>query len=318
MLDQLTSLQVFCEVVDAGGFSAAANRLSMSAPMVSKHIAQLEGKLGARLLHRTSRRQSLTEAGTVYYEQCRAALDMLQAGQATIGQGMQLPRGQLKLSAPVWCANRRFARLLADYRGKYPEVLIDIRLENRKVDLVAEGFDLALRATREPSPSLIARPICPVPFRLVAAPAFLKRCGTPRTPQELAQFDAIVPSYVDINGLEIHGPTGKTKARFKAAMKSDDTTLSFHAVHAGLGIAYLPDWLVADDLATRKLTRLLPDHDVPSVTLFAVYTSRRYILPKLRSFIDFLSEALGPAAEADASKSGSMVHLPKRGLPRRL
>lgn len=295
MLDQLTSLQVFCEVVDVGGFSAAAARLAMSAPMVSKHIAQLEGKLGARLLHRTSRRQSLTEAGTAYYEQCRAALDILQVGQAAVGQGSQLPRGQLKLSAPVWCANPRFARLLAQYRHQYPDVLVDIRLENRKVDLVAEGFDLALRATREPSPTLIARPICPVPFRLVATPAFLRRFGTPRTPHDLAQLDAIVPSYVDLNGLEIQGPAGKSKARFKAALKSDDTTLSFHAVHAGLGIAYLPDWLVADDLATRKLTRLLPDHEVPSVTLFAVYTSRRYILPKLRSFIDFLSQSLGPA-----------------------
>lgn len=301
MLDQLTSLQVFCEVVDAGGFSAAASRLSMSAPMVSKHIAQLEGKLGARLLHRTSRRQSLTEAGTAYYEQCHAALDMLQAGQAAIGQGSQLPRGQLKLSAPVWCANPRFARLLAQYRQKYPDVLVDIRLENRKVDLVAEGFDLALRATREPSPTLIARPICPVPFRLVAAPAFLKHVGMPRTPHDLAQLDAIVPSYVDINGLEIQGPAGKSKARFKAVMKSDDTTLSFHAVHAGLGIAYLPDWLVADDLATGKLTHLLPDHEVPSVTLFAVFTSRRYMLPKLRSFIDFLSVSLGPAQPPIAS-----------------
>ena len=295
MLDQLTGLQVFCEVVDAGGFSAAANRLSMSAPMVSKHVAQLEGKLGARLLNRSSRRLSLTEAGTVYYEQCRAALDTLQAAQATIGQGTQVPRGQLKLSAPVWCANRRFALLLEQYHRRYPDVLVDIRLENRKVDLVAEGFDMALRATREPSPALIARTICPVQFRLVASPAFLKRAGTPRTPQDLAQLDAIVPSYVDINGLELQGPTGKAKARFKAALKSDDTTLSFHAVHAGLGIAYLPDWLVADDLAARKLTRLLPDYELPSVTLFAVYTSRRYMLPKLRSFIDFLGESLGDA-----------------------
>lgn len=295
MLDQLTSLQVFCEVVDAGGFSAAASRLAMSAPMVSKHIAQLEGKLGARLLHRTSRRQSLTEVGTAYYEQCHAALDMLQAGQAAIGQGRQSPRGQLKLSAPVWCANPRFARLLTEYRRLYPEVLVDIRLENRKVDLVAEGFDLALRATREPSPTLIARPICPVPFRLVAAPDFILRCGMPLVVHDLAQLDAIVPSYVDINGLEMHGPDGRSKARFKAAIKSDDTTLSFHAVHAGLGIAYLPDWLVGDDLATGKLIPLLPHYEVPSVTLFAVYTSRRYMLPNLRSFIDFLSASLGPA-----------------------
>ncbi len=296
MLDQLMGLRVFCEVVEAASFSLAANRLSMSAPMVSKHVAQLERKLGARLLHRTSRRLSLTEAGTVYYEQCRLALDTLQAAEASVGQGTQVPRGQLKVSAPVWCANKHFARILAAYRVTYPDVLVDIRLENRKVDLVAEGFDLALRATRELSPMLIARPICPLLFHLVAAPAYLKRHGVPRRPADLAGLGAIVPSYVDISGLELLGPGGKVKTPLTAVMKSDDTTLTYHMVHAGAGLAYLPDWLVADDLAGRRLVRLLPDLAAPPLTLFAVYTSRQYMLPKLRSFIDFLTESLGPAA----------------------
>ncbi len=295
MLDRLVGLQVFCEVVEAGGFSAAADRLSMSASMVSKHLAQLERTLGARLLHRTSRRLSLTEAGTVYHEQCRLALDTLLAAEAHIGQGTHTPRGQLKVSAPVWCANRRFAEMLTAYRAKYPEVVVDIRLENRKVDLVAEGFDLALRATREPSPMLIARPICPVQFHLVATAAFLKRHGVPRKPADLAGLGAIVPSYLNINALEIHGAGVKAKAALAAVMKSDDTTLTYHAVHAGLGLAYLPDWLVSDDLAARRLVRLLPNYSAPPLTLFAVYTSRQYMLPKLRSFIDFLSESLGPA-----------------------
>ena len=296
MLDRLTGLQVLCEVVEAGGFSAAAKQLSISAPMVSKHVAQLEQSLGARLLNRTSRRLSLTEAGTVYYEQCRIALDTLQAAQEAVGQGTVVPRGLLKVSAPVWCANRRFARVLAAYREKCPDVVIDIRLENRKVDLVAEGFDLALRATREPSPMLIARPICPVPFYLVASPAYLKRHGTPDQPADLTALGAIVPSYLNLNGLEILGAGAKGKVALTAVMKSDDTTLTYHAVHAGLGLAYLPDWLVSDDLAAGKLIRLLPDHHGPEVTLFAVYTSRQYMLPKLRSFIDFLSHSLGAGA----------------------
>jgi DNA-binding transcriptional LysR family regulator len=292
MLDQLTSLKVFCEVVDANSFSAAADRLSMSAPMVSKHVAQLEKSLGARLLHRTSRRLSLTEAGAVYHEQCRAALDSLQVAEASIGHSTQTPRGQLKLSAPVWCANRRFAEILCAYREKYPEVMVDIRLENRKVDLAAEGFDLALRATREPSANLIARPLCPVPFLLVASPAYLKRQGTPQVPEDLAQLGLIAPSYLNIEGMEIQGPGGKARVRSTVVMKSDDTTLSYHAVHSGLGFAYLPEWLVADDVAAGQLVHVLPQHSAPCPTLFAVYTSRQYLLPKLRSFIDFLGDAL--------------------------
>lgn len=297
MLDRLVGLQVFCEVVEARGFSAAAERLSMSAPMVSKHIAQLELTLGARLLHRTSRRLSLTEAGTVYHEQCRLALDTLQAAEAAVGQGTQVPRGHLKVSAPVWCANRRFARILADYTARYPDVVIDIRLENRKVDLVAEGFDLALRATREPAPMLIARPICPIPFCFVATPAYLKRHGKPRLPEDLGRLGAITPTYTKLDFVDMQGPGGKSRASLTTVMKSDDTTLTYHAVHAGLGMAFLPEWLVADDVAARRLTRLLPNHLAASPTLFAVYTSRQYLLPKLRTFIDFLSASLGdPAA----------------------
>jgi DNA-binding transcriptional LysR family regulator len=300
MLDQLTSLKVFCEIVEANSFSVAAERLSMSAPMVSKHVAQLEKGLGARLLHRTSRHLSLTEAGAVYFEQCKAALDTLQGAEASIGRSTQTPRGQLKLSAPVWCANRRFAEILFAYREKYPEVLVDIRLENRKVDLAAEGFDLALRATREPSAHLIARPLCPVPFLLVASPAYLKRHGTPQVPEDLARLGLIAPSYLNIDGMEIQGPGGKARVRSTVVMKSDDTTLSYHAVHAGLGFAYLPEWLVADDVAGGGLVRVLPHHSAPCPTLFAVYTNRHYLLPKLRSFIDFLGEALTQGAARSA------------------
>ncbi len=296
MLDRLTGLQVLCKVVETASFSAAAQQLSISAPMVSKHVAQLEQSLGARLLNRTSRRLSLTEAGSIYYEQCRIALDTLQAAQEAIGQGIQVPRGLLKVSAPVWCANRRFTQMLAGYREKCPDVVIDIRLENRKVDLVAEGFDLALRATREPSPMLIARPICPVPFHLAASPAYLQRHGTPNQPTDLTALGSIMPSYLNLSGLEILGPEAKGKVTLTAVMKSDDTTLTYHAVHAGVGIAYLPDWLISDDLAAGTLVRLLPDHDGPEITLFAVYTSRQYMLPKLRSFIDFLSQSLGAEA----------------------
>jgi DNA-binding transcriptional LysR family regulator len=297
-MDQLTSLRVFREVVEAGSFAAAAERLGMSAPMASKRLAQLERTVNARLLHRTSRHLSLTEAGGAYYEQCRQALDILDAAQAAVCHGAEGVRGQLKVSAPVWCANARFAQALAEYRRRFPEVVVDMHLANRKVDLVSDGYDLALRATHEPSQALIARSLCPINFRLVASPAYLKRHARASRSGDAAAkpatFDAVVPSYVDLDAL-VKSPHGLPRVRLNAVMRSDDTTLTYHAVRAGMGVAFLPEWLVDADLAARRLVAVpVPVNSArpPTTTLFAVYTSRQYMAPKLRSFIDFMSEAL--------------------------
>jgi len=293
-MDRLTSLRVFREVVESGSFVAAAERLAISAPMASKHVAQLEKSLGARLLHRSSRHLSLTEAGQAWYAQSSRALDLLDAAQSAIGQTHEVPRGQLKVSAPVWCATPRFAAVLAGYRERCPEVLVDMHLENRKVDLAADGYDLALRATQELSPALIARPLCRLQFHLVASPACVARAGLPAVPADLAQFAAIVPSYVSIEGLALRDGKGRqAPLRLQPVMKSDDTTLTLHAVRAGIGMSFLPEWLIEEDLAQGRLLRLVPDYTAPAVTLFAVYTSRQYMAPKLRSFIDFVGERLG-------------------------
>ncbi|MBT2327096.1 LysR family transcriptional regulator [Variovorax paradoxus] len=292
-MDRLTSLRVFRDVVESNSFVAAAERLGISAPMASKHVAQLEKSLGARLLHRSSRHLSLTEAGEAWYEQSRRALDLLDAAEAAIGQKNEAPRGQLKVSAPVWCATPRIARVLASFRERYPEVLVDMHLENRKVDLAADGYDLALRATQEPSPALIARPLTRLQFHLVASAEYLERVGLPAVPADLAKLGAIVPSYVNIEGLALKGPGGRqVPLRLQPVMKSDDTTLTLHAVRAGMGMSFLPEWLIDEDLAEGRLVRLVPDYTAPAVTLFAVYTSRQYMAPKMRSFIDFLGERL--------------------------
>jgi DNA-binding transcriptional LysR family regulator len=292
-MDRLTSLRVFREVVDAGSFAAAASRLDISAPMASKHVAQLEKSLGARLLNRSSRHLSLTEAGEAWYAQSAQALDLLDAAEAAIGRKNEAPRGQLKVSAPVWCATPRIARVLAGYREAFPEVLVDMHLENRKVDLTADGYDMALRATQEPSPALIARPLCQVQFHLVAAPALLARTGTPAVPADLARLGAVVPSYVELERLSLRGPGGRqAPMRLNPVLRSDDTNLTLHAVRAGMGLSFLPEWLVDADIAQGALVRLLPGYSAPPSTLFAVYTSRQYMAPKLRSFIDFLGDAL--------------------------
>lgn len=292
-MDTLVSLRVFAEIVTAGSFVAAAERLSLSPPMVSKHLAHLEGELGVRLLNRTSRRISLTEAGALYFEQCKQALDTLQMAAVAIGRSVEVPRGVLKVTAPVWFANERVVGMVSAYCARYPEVLLDMRFSNRKVDLVAEGYDLALRVTRDPSPHLIARPVCDIAFYLVAAPGYFGTRPVPRTVAELADSEVILPSYLETDALSFEGPRGQSMVRLRTALKSDDSTFTLLAVRAGMALASLPEWLVEDDLRTGRLIQVLPEHHKPRQRLHAAYVSRKYLTPKVRSFIDFLVETLG-------------------------
>lgn len=292
----LTGLRVFQAIVEAGSFSAAADRLGMAPPMVSKHIARLERTLGARLLHRTSRSMGLTEAGTAFYEQGRQALELLDAAASSVGQGQDRPRGELRISAPVWCATPHFASLLAAYRRAFPEVRLDLHLNNHLVDIVSERFDVALRMTAEPAPQLIARPLCPVTFHLVAAPGSLPPAdGEPADGS--GPVPMVIPNYLPVERFRNELQGGGLHRRIDAVMKSSDSTLSYHAVLAGMGAAFLPDWLVDADLAGGRLVKLPGDTRFAG-TLFAVYASRRQMPLKLRSFIDFLAVRLGEAPRA--------------------
>jgi DNA-binding transcriptional LysR family regulator len=287
-MDRLTGLRIFREIVETGSFSGAAERLGVSPPMASKHVAQLESQVGARLLNRSSRHLSPTEAGQLYYAQCRQALDILDAADAAVQRDSATPRGRLRVTAPDWCANPRFAEALADYRDACPEVIVDLSLENRKVDLVAEGLDLALRASLDPAPTLFARQLCVVPFHAVASPGYLARKGITAGEARLAGLDFIVPSYLGADKL-----AHMRAAAARTAMRSDNSTLTYHAVLAGVGVAVLPDWIVADAIAAGRLSVLAFDPPAPDIPLHAVYVSRRHVAPKLRSFIDFLVRRFG-------------------------
>ena len=291
-MDRLTGLRVFREIVETGSFSGAAERLGISAPMASKHVAQLESQTGARLLNRSSRHLSPTEAGELYYAQCRQALDLLDAADAAIQRDSATPRGRLKLSAPDWCANPRFAQALAAYHDAYPEVIVDLSLENRRVDLVTEGLDLALRASLDPAPSLFARLLCVVPFHAVASPHYLSRLGVTPGQKRLAGLDLVIPSYLSADKLA-HMRAGAGAGAARTAMRSDNSTLTYQAVLAGIGVAVLPDWIVGDDIASGRLKIVEIDPAPPDIPLHAVYVSRRHMAPKLRSFIDFFAKRFG-------------------------
>lgn len=286
-------MKTFRLIAEGGSFVRAAEQLGLSPAMASKHLAHLEKSLRARLLNRTSRHVSLTEAGQVYYEQCCEALDLLENAEATLQDSHAEPRGLLKITAPVWCGNARFAAMLADYRARYPNVTLDLRLSNYKVDLVEEGFDLALRAsTQDNTASLIVRPLCRVSFILVAAPGYLARHGAIATLAELGTHAAVLPSYIkNPQEIVLVDGTTKTAVRLPLAIKTDDSTLAHQSILAGIGPGYLPEWLVADDVASGRLIRLLPRYQATAVTLYAAYTSRKFLTPKVRTFIDFFSAA---------------------------
>jgi DNA-binding transcriptional LysR family regulator len=312
-VDRLTSIRVFREVAEAGSFVKAAERMNISTAMTSKHIASLERELNVRLLNRTTRHLSLTEAGSVYYEQCCEALDILQAAEAAVGAQSGQPQGVLKVSAPGWFATRRFADIVVAYQQKYPRVLIDLRLENRFVDLVQEGYDMALRATSEPSPSLIVRPLCDVPFLLVGSPEYLKQHGWPREPGDVEGHRVVLPNYTNIDTIEFSAPQGRTVVKNRAVMKTNDTSMALECVRAGLGLAYLPEWIVAVDLRAGTLVHVLPEYRLFSPRVYAVYTSRKYMTPKVRTFIDFLSESLGSSESARPAERKKPREQPQRG-----
>jgi DNA-binding transcriptional LysR family regulator len=300
-VDTLTSLRIFRHVAESGSFTAAAGRMGVSPAMASKHVAHLERELKARLLNRSSRHVSLTEAGAVYFEQCCQALDALDGAAAALREGHDEPRGALRLTAPVWCATGYFAELLAGYRRRHPQVLLDLHLSNRKVDLAREAFDMALRVTNEPAPNLIVRPICEIRFHAVATPevmrSFHERNAAPAGPTagtaDLSRLNAIIASYLPPSStLAARGPSGEIGVRVNTIMRSDNTSLTYECVRAGVGAALLPDWLVRDDLAQGRLVPVLPQFAPISVTLQAAYTHRMYLTPKVRSFIDYLVAAM--------------------------
>ncbi len=289
-MDQLVGIKVFCTVVELKSFTAAAERLDISPTMTSKHVMQLERRLGTRLLNRTSRHLSLTEAGSAYFEHSRRMLEDLEGVEALVSNAAVIPRGLLRLTGPVWLGTPAFVSLLADYRSRYPEVRLEVDLSGRMVNLVDEGFDLALRVSANLSPSLIARPIAAVRFQLVASPDYLKRAGRPRSAAQLSEFATM--SYTlsaFTNTLHVHGPQGAETIKITPILQSNSETLLHHAALAGMGLVFLPQLMIRDDVLSGRLEVLLPDYELGNAELCGVYQSRSYLSSKVRTFLAFVS-----------------------------
>jgi DNA-binding transcriptional LysR family regulator len=287
-MDSLVSMRVFCLVAELKSFATAAQRLRISPAMVSKHVMQLEKRLGTRLLNRTSRRVSLSESGALYFEQARQMLDSLDEVEAAVSNATVVPRGTLRLTAPVWMANTIFAGVLADYQARYPEVRLDVDLSGRMVNLVEEGFDLALRATGAPDEALIARPITKVAFHMVGAPAYLDRAGRPTKLADLAGQALLHYALYPGESFSFAGEHGTETVKLNPVLRSGNETLLHMAALEGMGLAFLPKWLVAEDIAAGRLEHVMPGQVIFEGKLFAVYPSRKYLSAKVRTFIDFV------------------------------
>ena len=298
-MDTLFSLKVFQQIVECASFTRAAESLGISTAMASKHLNHLEKQLGVRLMQRNSRRLSLTAEGEAYYRQSGEALALLDNAAAAAGGGRETPQGHLRLTAPIWCANPTFAAWMRDYRARYPDVSLDLILDNEMRDLIGDGIDLALRVSRDPAPSLVVRPLFAVRFVLAAAPAWIRRHGLPQTPEDAAAHAAVLPSYTDLSRLTCTRGGETATLALNSALQSNSTLMLRELLLAGSGIGYLPHWLAQDDLAAGRLVQLLPEWELHRVTLHAAYPDRRHLSAKVRSFIDFLVEKA--AALQDAS-----------------
>jgi DNA-binding transcriptional LysR family regulator len=289
-MDQLFGIKVFCTVVELKSFTAAARRLDISPTMTSKHVVHLERRLGTRLLNRTSRHLSLTEAGSAYFEHARRMLEDLEGVEAVVSNAAVVPRGVLKMSGPVWLGTPAFVSLLADYRIKYPEVRLDVDLSGRMVNLVEEGFDLALRVSANLGRSLIARPIAPVRFQLVASPGYLQSAGRPLVAAQLSEHAMLTYSLSTFaNGVHVHGPRGAETVKIVPILESNSETLLYHAALKGMGLVFLPQLMIRDDVIGGRLEVVLAEYQLGSATLCGVYQSRSYLSSKVRTFLDFVS-----------------------------
>ncbi len=292
-MNKFQEMSVFAAVVDAGSFVRAAESLEMSKPAVSRHVAELEARLGVRLLHRTTRRLSLTAEGEVFYARCRELLGELDEAEAEITSRTGKAVGQLKVSAPVSFGLLHLAPLWAGFLSRHPDVTLDLTLSDRMVDLIEEGFDVAVRIGRLTSSSLVSRQLSATRLVLCASPRYLKTHGAPRHPRELAQHTVLAYSLLTSGeAWEFDGPDGHVTVRVEPRLRtnSGDTCRAVALQH--LGIIIQPSFLVAEELRSGALVEVMPRWRSLEFGIYAVYPTRKHVPPKVRLLIDYLVNAL--------------------------
>jgi len=300
-MDKLAAMQVFVRVVDAGSFVRAAERLAMSTSAVSRLVAELEAELGVRLLQRTTRRLHLTDAGRQYHQRCLQLLADLEEADASVRSDSHQPRGVLRLSAPVSFGLKHLTALLPDYLAAYPEVTLEVDMSDRQVDLVEEGFDLALRIAARLPPALVARRVATVHIVTCASSGYLARAGVPQRIEDLANHRCLIYTNGPEPGVWSFVEAGQVrKVKVEGHLRSNNGDLLRAAALASEGIINEPSFLLGEDLAAGRLVPLFANVALEPLALYAVYPSRRHLSAKVRSFVDFLVGRIGDPPPWDA------------------
>ncbi|SDP87989.1 transcriptional regulator, LysR family [Rhodoferax sp. OV413] len=289
-MDRFLEMQTFSAVVDAGSFVKAAEVLGLSKAAVSRYVGELEARLGVRLLHRTTRRLSLTEEGQVFHARSKELLAGVDEAEAEVSSRSAAASGLLRINAPVTFGILHLAPLWGVFRRQHPKVSLDITLADRQVDLVEEGYDMAIRIATLPSSTLVSKRLASTRMVVCASPQYLAEHGTPQVPADLAGHAVIAYSYwASKDDWHFDGPTGPVSVRTQACMHTNSGDTCRAAALAHQGVILQPTFLVGADLAAGSLVQLLPGYQAMEMGIYAVYPTRKHVAPKVRALVDFLA-----------------------------
>lgn len=291
-MDQFTAMRIFRQVVEQGGFSAAAEALDISHTVVSRQIRQLEESLGAQLLNRTTRRSALTEVGQEYYRRCIDILEQVDEAARAVAHHQARPAGILRINAPMAFGTLELSKWLPQFLRQYPELGVDIVCNDRFVDLIAEEFDVGLRITRSlPDSTLIAKKLTQSDMVLVAAPAYLQQYGVPQTLEDLSRHNYMAYSLAlqttDLSFADRHGVIHQVSVR--GNFQANTGMVVSDAVRAGLGFTASATFVVHEDLRSGALVPILPEYQLQPRDLYVLYPQNRHLSPKVRAFVDFVT-----------------------------
>ena len=301
-MDQLDAMRLFVRVADQGGFSLVAQQMGLARSVVTRRISALEGRLGAKLLARTTRRLSLTSAGAVYRDKCREILALVEAAETGLDAQQQRPRGLIRLSVPVGYGQRYLAPALLAFSKQYPEIALNLDFTDRRSRLVEEGMDLAIRITERLGQQEVARRLGTAQLVVVASPDYLERHGEPAHPEELTRYECLAYTLAEsaswtfvVNGETIQVPV---HGRIQASSGS----MLLQAAVEGLGITCQPRFLAEEALESGSLRAILTGFALPAIGIYAVLPGNRHIPFRVRALIDFLHERLRPGTGGSAPR----------------
>lgn len=292
-MDKLESMRAFAQVVEAGGFAAAARQMDLSRSQVNKLVLNLEEHLQTQLLQRTTRKVSPTDAGRAYYDRCLAILADLEAAELALTRLHQEPRGSLRINAPMTFGTLHLAPLVVEFMAQYPELHVELVLNDRRIDPIEEGFDITIRiAAQPPGSGLIAHRLAPCPLVVCAAPGYLQQRGTPTHPVELKQHNCLHYGHrAQDNSWTLVGDEPHT-VTINGPLCCNNGEVLRAAALEGLGIVILPSFIVEKDLKAERLQPILADYPPPTINIYALYPVNRHLSAKVTRLVEFLAEKI--------------------------